>query len=167
MNPVGTHASRPALLDRPARTTGVSTTGLVFGIARIAVKPPAAAARVPDADVLLVLVAGCAQVDVRVDEARQEHEAVGLDRLELCAVEVRPDLGDHALVDADVERVTVEPRCRVDDAGAGDQEVGGRSGRAGEPLHHATSCPAAETTSGETIRSAASESALPGPARRS
>ena len=106
-------------------------------------------------------------MDVRVGEAGQEHEAVGLDGLELRPGEVRPDLGDHALVDADVERVAVEPRGGIDDARAGDEDVGGCPGCPCEALHHATSWPAAETTSGETIRSAASESAFPGPARRS
>ena len=106
-------------------------------------------------------------MDVRVDEAGQEDEPVGLDGLELRPGQVRPDLGDHALVDANVERVAVETRGGIHDAGAGDQDVGGRSGCACEPLHHATSCPAAETTSGDTMRRAASESAFPGPARRS
>ena len=89
-------------------------------------------------DVLLVLVAGGPQVDVRIDEAGQEHEAVALDRLEICAVEARPDLGDHSLVDADIERVAVEARCRVDDAGAGDQEVGrgSRLRMRGAPSRH-------------------------------
>ncbi len=67
-------------------------------------------------------------MDVRVDEAGQEDEPVGLDGLELRPGQVRPDLGDHALVDANVERVAVETRGGIDDAGAGDQDVGGRSG---------------------------------------
>ena len=102
-----------------------------------------------------------------VDEPRHEHEPVGLDRLDLGPWEVGADLGDHAPVDADVERRAVEPRAGVDDPRARDEQVGRGAGRGGKPGHHATSCPAAGTASGDTTRSAVSESALPGPARRS
>jgi hypothetical protein len=47
-----------------------------LAIAQTAVKPPAAAARVPEADGLLVLEAGLAQVHVDVDEPRA-HDLPG------------------------------------------------------------------------------------------
>ena len=47
--PTGTSASSRAVSISEPRTAAESTTGSVFGIARIAQKPPAAAAAVPEA----------------------------------------------------------------------------------------------------------------------
>ncbi len=47
VNPVGIRASARARSRRERSTGAESTTGSVFGMARIAQKPPAAAARVP------------------------------------------------------------------------------------------------------------------------
>ena len=62
-------------------TAASSMTGSVFGIAITAQNPPAAAAARSGLDVLLVLLAGGAQVHVRVHESREEVLALGVDRL--------------------------------------------------------------------------------------
>ena len=49
--------------------SGRSSAGVVLGIAQTAVKPPATAAEVPLTMVLLVLLAGDAQVDVEINQA--------------------------------------------------------------------------------------------------
>ena len=123
----GRHARLAArALDQPREDDGVSTTGWVFGIARIAVKPPAAAARVPDP-----MSSSSSSPGVRrwtcgsTRPGRSTRPSASIVSSSVPG-EVGPDLGDHALVDADVERVAVEPRDGIDDAGAGDQDVGGR-----------------------------------------
>jgi hypothetical protein len=73
-------------------------------------------------DGLLVLAAGSAQVDVRVDERRREHEAGRFDHLVLVGVEARPELRDRAGVDADVDGA-VRPLGGVDHARAADDDV--------------------------------------------
>ena len=50
-------------------TSGVTSGGDVLGIARMHVKPPASAAAVPLAKVLLVLAARHAQMGMNVDQA--------------------------------------------------------------------------------------------------
>ena len=59
--PIGwtrTTPPRRAAVLTHSTSEAVSTVGLVFGMAQMVVKPPAAAARVPDSDRLLVLEAG-------------------------------------------------------------------------------------------------------------
>ena len=60
-------------------------------------------------DRLLVLAAGRAQVDVRVDERRREHEPGAVDDAVPFASS-RRRARDHAVVDADVERPRRRPR---------------------------------------------------------
>ena len=75
-----------------------------------------------------MLLAGHAQVDVRVDEAGEQVAALAVDdlgalgRLERAR---RAQLGDRAVADEDVVR-RVDPLARVEHVGAADQQVGGR-----------------------------------------
>ena len=81
---------------------------------------------------------------MRVDERGREHEPGGVDDAVPVRVEVGAELRDRAAVDADVED-GVHPGDRVEDAGAADHEVRGRSLLPEE--HHATSS-AASTGAG-------------------
>jgi hypothetical protein len=56
------------------------------------VNPPTAAAAEPTGDRLGVLAAGLTQVGVQVDEAGQQHEAVGVDLVPHSAVAGAPGL---------------------------------------------------------------------------
>ena len=94
-------------------------------------------------DRLLVLAAGSAQVDVRVDERGREHETAPLDDTVAVRVHVQADLGDHAPVHADVQQL-VDSQRRVDHAGAADDEV---VLAALAEQHHATSSATWATTS--------------------
>ncbi len=76
----------------------------------------------PARDRLLVLAAGGAQVDVRVDECGREHETAPLDDTVAVRVHVQPDLGDHAPVHAHVQQL-VDPERRVDHPRAADDQV--------------------------------------------
>ena len=103
--PTGMRASRAAA-SRSERSSGAeSSTGSVLGIAITAPNPPAAAARVPRLEVLLVLLAGRAQVHVRVKERRQQTQrARALDQLLAsglaASVAGAAELGDHAVAHA-------------------------------------------------------------------
>ena len=100
----------------------------MLGIATTATKPPAAAARVPRVEVLLVLLAGHAQVHVRVDEAGQQVAALAVDHLgALRRLEAagRAELGDLAVAHEHVVR-RVDAGARVEHVRAADQQVGGR-----------------------------------------
>ena len=94
-------------------------------------------------DRLLVLAAGRAQVDVRVDEGRREHEPVRLDDAVPVRVHLLRDLGDRPAVDPHLEP-RVDPLGGIEHAGAADDEI-----RARElllPEHHATSAAASAWT---------------------
>jgi hypothetical protein len=73
-------------------------------------------------DRLLVLAARDSQVHVRVDEGRREHEALALDHAVAVRIHVGRELGDHALVHADVADA-VDALGRVDDARAAHDQV--------------------------------------------
>ena len=97
---------------------------------------PAVAARRGGAgaglDVLLVLLAGAAQVDVGVEEGGEGVQAARVDLLGALRRLRRPglgDLGDPAVADDEVAEA-VEPRARVDDVGAADQQRPRRRRRA-------------------------------------
>ena len=94
-------------------------------------------------DRLLVLTAGRAQVDVRVDEGRREHEPVRLDGPVLVCVDPLRDLGDRAAVDPHLEP-RVDPFGGIEHAGAADDEI--RTGKFALPQHHATSAAASACT---------------------
>ena len=89
-------------------------------------------------DRLLVLAPGRAQVDVRIDERRRQHEAGCVHDAMAVRLDVRAELCDHAVVHADVEH-GVHPAGRVDDARAADDEAVLRSGLDREQRHDATS----------------------------
>ena len=75
-----------------------------------------------------MLLAGHAQVHVRVDEAGQQMAALALDHLRaLGRLEAAggAELGDLAVADEHVVR-RVDARARVEHVGAADQHVGGR-----------------------------------------
>ncbi len=94
-------------------------------------------------DRLLVLPARRAQVHVRVDEGRGEHEAAAFDHPVAVGADVEADLGDHAPVDADVEQL-VDPLARVDHPGAADDQV---VAAASAVEHHATASATSVLTS--------------------
>jgi hypothetical protein len=87
-------------------------------------------------DVFLVLAAGRAQVHVRVDERRREHEARRVDQAVAVRVEPDADLRHHAAVHADVDH-RVDALAGIDHARAADDDVVLGAVRADE--HHATS----------------------------
>ena len=94
-------------------------------------------------DRLLVLAARHAQVHVRVDEGRSEHEPPGrLDR--------RVDGDDDAVLDRDVEGA-VEVAARVDHPGTADREA--VAGRVRPDERHATSRPRATSIGPPASRS--------------
>ena len=72
-------------------------------------------------DRLLVLAAGRAQVDVRVDEGGREHEPGRVDRA------VLDGRGDHAVLDRDGRAPSSMPARRIEDARAAIDEVVRRS----------------------------------------
>ena len=75
-----------------------------------------------------MLLAGHAQVHVRVDEAGEQMAALAVDDLGALGRLERPrraQPGDRAVADEDVER-RVDPLARVEHVGAADQQVGGR-----------------------------------------
>ena len=82
--PTGNTSASPAAaaLSRISATMPAwSVTGSVLAIDETAVNPPAAAARVPGRDRLLVLEARLAQVRVQVDEPGREHEPAHVEHL--------------------------------------------------------------------------------------
>ena len=82
-----------------------------------------------------MLLAGRAQVHVRVDEGREQVAARAVDDLGAVGRRVEraggADLGDLAVADEDVVRA-VEARARVEHVGAAHEQVGGAGGRADE-----------------------------------
>jgi hypothetical protein len=78
--------------------------------------------RASSRDGLLVLSAGRAQVDVRIDECGREYEALPVDDAVRVRLEVRPQLGDRAALDADVEH-HVHARSRVEHVRTADDEI--------------------------------------------
>ncbi len=90
--------------QRP-QTAASSTIGAVLGIAITAQKLPAAAA-VSRRDVLLVLLARCAQVDVGVDKGRERVLAGRFDDVAVGRRGARRrQLGDPPVADHDVPRL--------------------------------------------------------------
>ena len=73
-------------------------------------------------DRLLVLPPGRAEMDVWVDERRREHETLGVDHPVAVRRQTRPELGDRARVDADVQH-RVEAFRSVDHARLADDEI--------------------------------------------
>ena len=106
-------------------------------------------------EVLLVLLAGRAQVHVRVDEAREQVPALAVDDLAPSArpASGAPMLGDLAAADEHVER-RVEPVARVEHVGAADQDVGGRRSAGGRAVRRA---PGPWRAAGRAARVAAGE----------
>ena len=96
---------------------------------------PAVAARGGGAgaglDVLLVLLAGGAQVDVRVEEGGEGVQAFGVELLGAVRVGLAGggELGDPAAADDEVVDA-VDPGDRVEQRGAAQDEVGGLARRA-------------------------------------
>ena len=88
-------------------------------------------------EILLVLPAGRAQVDVRVDERRREHEALALDHAVAVRVEAGAELGDRAAVDADVEHLRRGPASGSSTRAP--RTTRSSLGRLGCDEHHATS----------------------------
>src|SRR6201999_1800901 len=76
-------------------------------------------------DVLLALLAGRAQVDVRVEEGGEGVQAFGVDLLDAGRVGAsgRSQLGDPAVADDEVVDA-VDPGDRVEQGGAAEDEVG-------------------------------------------
>jgi hypothetical protein len=70
-------ARRVSISTRPGSSSGGSVSG---GQASV-VTPPAAAARISDSSVALVLEAGLAQPRGEIDEPRNRHEALRVDGL--------------------------------------------------------------------------------------
>ena len=107
--------------------TRESFTGRVLGMQQTSTKPPAAAAREAARDVLLVLLAGLAQVRVQVDEAGQEPCAGALDDPHALArgrgrrAASRPTRVIAPALDDDVD-LGVERARRVDGAYAAEDE---------------------------------------------
>ena len=164
MNPVATHRLAARALEQPsehAASRRPAWCSASPGWRRSRRRPPRGAR----GDVLLVLVAGRAQVHVRVDEAGRDGEPVGLDRLGVGVVQVRPDLGD-----APASMRTSSPRRR-DPAVGIDERGRRRSGRrrARRPLHASRSITPPpvrrRSDSGDTMRGPTR--AGPGPASRS
>jgi hypothetical protein len=72
-----------------------------------------------------VLLAGRAQVHVRVDEAREQMAALAVEDLAALGRLGAADLRDHAVADEHVERL-VDPLARVEHVRAADQDLGRR-----------------------------------------
>ena len=94
-------------------------------------------------DRLLVLAAGGAQMHVRVDERRREHEPGSVDDAVTVGVDALADGSDRARVDPHVED-RVDPSRRIDHPRAAHDEV--VAGPFLDPQHHATSAAASART---------------------
>ena len=79
-------------------------------------------------------------VDVGVDDAGEDVQPVGVDRLPGAALEVRPDLGDQAVADPDVAALGA---ARGDHRAAANQEIEPTQPRA--PVYRMNRPPAAPT----------------------
>src|SRR4029079_7413951 len=101
-------------------------------------------------DRLLVLPSRRAQVDVRIDEARSEHEPSTVDHTVAVGVEALAERRDRAAVDADIED-GVDAFRRVEDAGAADDEVVAPSAAHEHGGAHATPAVAASTATGPLV----------------
>jgi hypothetical protein len=73
-------------------------------------------------DRLLVLAAGCAQVDVRIDEGRSKQQPIRVDDSMGIRVDPGAERGDHAVVDPNVED-RVDARHGIEGARPADDEV--------------------------------------------
>ena len=85
-----------------------------------------------------MLLAGRAEVDVRIDEAREEVHPLGRDRLRPLRRGQRAgraQLGDLAVAHEHVAGA-VEAGARVEHVGAADQQLGGASAAEVETLDH-------------------------------
>ena len=85
---------------------GLSATGEVFGMQTTVVNPPAAAARAPDCDRFLVSETGLAQMDMHVDQAGRNNEALCASisaisdfRFSDCGLIGDPAVDDHKIAD--------------------------------------------------------------------
>ena len=97
----------------------------------------------PGRDRLLVLATRRPQVHVGIDEGRGEHEAVAVDDAVAVRVDGRPELGDDAIVDANVEPA-VDALDRIEHPRAADDEV--VLAAIPSEQHHATSSATAAAT---------------------
>ena len=89
-------------------------------------------------DRLLVLAPWSAEVNVRVDEGRRQHEPGSVEHAVPVDGEARAQLGDRAAVDLHVD-LRVDALGRIEHAGAADDEALLRCVLDEEPRHHATS----------------------------
>ena len=102
-------------------------------------------------DVLLVLLPGCSEVHVRIDEGREQREPVGIHHLGVIrhdeiVSECRDDAGTHEDV-----RARVDPGAGVDDVRTTNEQRGRLALADGEesgPAHHATASRAATSGAG-------------------
>ena len=90
-----------------------------------------------------MLLAGCAQVHVRVDERGQQRAAVALDDLGSGGgVERLAELGDLAVAHEHVQP-GVDALAGIEDARSAHEHVGARAGRLDEPARFASAHAAA------------------------
>ena len=78
---VAMHAAAWRGATLSASASAVTVSGLVLGISKTAVTPPMTAASEPDSEILLVLGAGLAEMDLGVDDAGQDVQAGAVDDL--------------------------------------------------------------------------------------
>ena len=120
--PTCTSASVVSLLDeRTQHRRGVDDR-LGVGHGQDRAVPAGGCSLSAGADRLLVLAAGRAQMDVRVDEGGREHEAGALDHLVRVLREVRAELRDDAVVDLHVD-LGVDALDRIEHPRAADDQV--------------------------------------------
>ena len=84
-----------------------------------------------------MLLAGGPQVDVRVNEGREQVLALGLHGLGAARrleARRRPDRSDLAVAHEHVV-VAVDPRARIDHVSAAQQQLGGRARRSDHRVH--------------------------------
>ena len=79
----------------------------MLGMAATAVNPPAAAARQPERDVLLIGEAGVPQVDVHVDEGRGSHQSGGFDDLVRLLSSFRGQQRQFAVLHQDIPTISM------------------------------------------------------------
>ena len=142
-NPTGTSASAWARSTSAPSTAAESTTGSRVGHGEDGAEAAGGSRPRAGRDRLLVLAAGRAQVDVRVDEGGREHEARRVDDTMAVRLDVGSELRDDAVVHAHVEH-GVHTAGGIDDTRAADDEV--VLGCVLDVEHHATSISSAAST---------------------
>ena len=117
--PTGCTSTSPTSAPRRrtcSATTSVSTTGVGVGHREHGGEPAERRRGRARRDRLGLLAARLAQVGVQVDEPRQQHEPVGVERL--VGGEPGPDLRHHAVAHQDVDRLALAVR-----PGTGDHQA--------------------------------------------